>query len=142
MVFGHSVGSKESTFCTSTLPNHYTSVAVSNSTALVQAAPPPLPPGEKGFIPSFVPGTKVGATGPAGFPTLRTLAVNAELRRAQKRDKNLGIFDWNRVAADRPSWFSGDKVHLSRGGTTNLARHLGKFLKRVLAKTESTTTPE
>lgn len=83
MVFGHSIGSKESTFCTSTLPAHYTSVSsISNSTALVQAAPPPLPPGEKGFVPSFVPGTKVGATGPAGFPTLRTLAVSAELRRA------------------------------------------------------------
>jgi 5'-3' exoribonuclease 1 len=83
MVFGHSIGSKESTFCTSTLPAMYTSVSsISNSTAMVQSAPPPLPPGEKGFIPSFVPGTKVGATGPAGFPTLRTLAVNAELRRA------------------------------------------------------------
>jgi len=64
---------------------------------------------------------------------------NAELRRAQKRDKNLGIFDWNRVAADRPSWFSGDKVHLSRGGTVNLARQLGKFLRRTLATTTSTT---
>jgi len=83
MVFGHRIGSKESTFCTSTLPGQYTSVAsISNSTAMVQVAPPPLPPGEKGFIPSFVPGTKVGATGPAGFPTLRTLAVSAELRRA------------------------------------------------------------
>ena len=67
---------------------------------------------------------------------------NAELRRAQKRDKNLGIFDWNRLAGDRPSWFSGDKVHLSRGGTLNLARQLGKFLRRTLATTESTTTSE
>lgn len=67
---------------------------------------------------------------------------NSELRRAQKRDQSLELFDWNRISGKRPSWFSGDKVHLSRGGTTNLARHLGKFLKRVMTTTESTTAPE
>lgn len=64
---------------------------------------------------------------------------NAELRREQKRNKAFDVFDWNRIANKRPSWFSGDKVHLSRGGTKNLARQLGKFLKRTLTTTESTT---
>ena len=82
MVFSLSVGSKEDTFCVSTLPAHYSSVARCNSVAMVQAAPPPLPAGAKGFIPACVAGTKVGATGPPGFPTLRTLAVYGELRRA------------------------------------------------------------
>lgn len=82
MVFAHSIGSKEATFCTSTLPAHYSSVSHSNSTAMVQAAPPPLPAGDRGFVPAVVAGTKMGATGPAGFPTLRTLAFSSELRRA------------------------------------------------------------
>ena len=82
MVFAHSVGSKEATYCTSTLPAYFTSVATSNSTAMVQAAPPPLPAGDRGFVPAVVAGTKVGSTGPAAFPTLRTLAFNSELRRA------------------------------------------------------------
>lgn len=82
MVFTHKEDSTEDSFCTSTLPAHYTSVTRSNSTALSQAAPPPLPAGEKGFVPSFVSGTKVGATGPAGFPTLRTLALSGVLHRA------------------------------------------------------------
>ena len=66
---------------------------------------------------------------------------NSELRRAQKKDDSLLLFDWNRLSGKRPSWFSGDKVHLSRGGTVNLARQLGKFLRRSLTTTESTTTP-
>jgi hypothetical protein len=64
---------------------------------------------------------------------------NSELRRAAKRDLVFDVFDWNRLSGNRPSWFSGDKVHLSRGGTMNLARQLGKFLKRTLATTASTT---
>ena len=64
---------------------------------------------------------------------------NSQLRRAAKRDENLALFDWDKVSGKRPSWFSGDKVHLSRGGTTNLARQLGKFLRRTLATTASTT---
>lgn len=66
---------------------------------------------------------------------------NSELRREQKRNKSLELFDWNRISTNRPSWFSGDKIHLSRGGTTNLARQLGKFLRRTLSTTGSTTAP-
>lgn len=79
MVFSHREGSKEVSYCVSTLPTHYTSVTQSNSTAVMQAPPPPLPTGVKGFVPQFVAGTKVGATGPPGFPTLRTLAVTGAL---------------------------------------------------------------
>lgn len=75
----------------------------------------------------------------AGNVKGKAAQFNAELRRAKKRDIVFEIFDWDRLAAKRPSWFSGDKVHLSRGGTTNLARQLGRFLTRVLATAESTT---
>lgn len=77
----------------------------------------------------------------AGNVKGKATQFNSELRRAQKRDVGLAIFDWNRLSGNRPSWFSGDKVHLSRGGTVNLARQLGKFLKRELAPTTSTTAP-
>lgn len=76
----------------------------------------------------------------AGNVKGKATQFNTELRRAMKRDPNFVVFDWNRLSGNRPSWFSGDKVHLSRGGTMNLARNLGKFLKRTLATTESTTT--
>lgn len=76
----------------------------------------------------------------AGNVKDKAAQFNTELRRATKRDANFALFDWNRLSGNRPSWFSGDKVHLSRGGAMNLARNLGKFLKRVLATTESTTT--
>ena len=75
----------------------------------------------------------------AGNVKGKATQFNSELRRAAKRDANFMLFDWNRLAGNRPSWFSGDKVHLSRGGTVNLARQLGKFLKRTLATTASTT---
>ncbi len=78
----------------------------------------------------------------AGNVKGKATQFNSELRRAQKRDIVFDVFDWNRLSGNRPSWFSGDKVHLSRGGTVNLARQLGKFLRRILATTESTTTPE
>lgn len=77
----------------------------------------------------------------AGNVKGKATQFNSELRRAQKRDIVFDVFDWNRLSGNRPSWFSGDKVHLSRGGTVNLARQLGKFLRRTLATTESTTTP-
>jgi len=77
----------------------------------------------------------------AGNVIGKSTQFNSELRRARKRDATLELFDWNRISGNRPSWFSGDKVHLSRGGTTNLARQLGKFLRRVLAPTGSTTSP-
>lgn len=75
----------------------------------------------------------------AGNVKGKATQFNSELRRAQKRDIVFDVFDWNRLSGNRPSWFSGDKVHLSRGGTVNLARQLGKFLRRILATTESTT---
>lgn len=75
----------------------------------------------------------------AGNVKGKATQFNSELRRAAKRDLVFDVFDWNRLSGNRPSWFSGDKVHLSRGGTMNLARQLGKFLKRTLATTASTT---
>lgn len=76
----------------------------------------------------------------AGNVKGKATQFNSELRRAQKRNEIVAVFDWNKLSGNRPSWFSGDKVHLSRGGTVNLARQLGKFLKRTLAPTASTTT--
>ena len=68
----------------------------------------------------------------AGNVIEKATNFNRQLRAAAKHDHDLSIFDWNKVSGNRPSWFSGDKVHLSHGGTTNLARQLGKFLKRTL----------
>jgi len=83
MVFTHSEGSHEFEYCTSTLPSHYASIiGRSNSRAISQPAPPPLPAGELGFQPKFLPGTKVGATGPPGFPTLKTIQMSGRLERA------------------------------------------------------------
>jgi len=76
----------------------------------------------------------------AGNVKGKATQFNSELRRAQKRNEIVAVFDWNKLSGNRPSWFSGDKVHLSRGGTVNLARQLGKFLKRTLSPTASTTT--
>jgi hypothetical protein len=75
----------------------------------------------------------------AGNVKGKATQFNSELRRAAKRGLVFDVFEWNRLSGNRPSWFSGDKVHLSRGGTMNLARQLGKFLKRTLATTASTT---
>lgn len=82
LMFKHEEGSKENSFCESTLPAHYGSVPMSNSKLVSKPAPPALAPGEKGFTPSVVTGTKTGAGGPPGFPTLKILAVSGELRRA------------------------------------------------------------
>ena len=82
IVFSHADGSTESSFCESTLPGHFSSVVKSNSTASLQVAPPPLPAGEKGFVPQLVDGTRVGVGGPPGFPTLRSLSLEGSLRRA------------------------------------------------------------
>ena len=76
----------------------------------------------------------------AGNVKEKATRFNRELRRAERRNVVFDIFDWNRLSGNRPSWFSGDKVHLSRGGTVNLARQLGKFLKRTLTTKESATT--
>lgn len=76
----------------------------------------------------------------AGNVKEKATRFNRELRRAERRNVVFDIFDWNRLSRNRPSWFSGDKVHLSRGGTVNLARRLGRYLKRTLATKESATT--
>ncbi|KAL4438007.1 hypothetical protein ABPG77_004228 [Micractinium sp. CCAP 211/92] len=82
LVFSHAPGIEgESEFCTSTLPAHFASVSTANSRAVSQAAPPPLPTGERGFVPQFVTGTKTGKSGPAGFPSLDTIKSTAELRK-------------------------------------------------------------
>jgi 5'-3' exoribonuclease 1 len=82
MVFAYSEHSTETSDCASTMPAAFASVARARSVAVAQAPPPPLPPGERGFTPMLVPGTKSGGAGPPGFPTLRTLAVTGELRKA------------------------------------------------------------
>lgn len=113
-------GAGETTYCQTTLPAHFASVTSSNSRAVSQAAPPPLPSGDRGFVPSvrrgggtshrgvalhaqaatglhvrvrivslnfappipavpqFVQGTKTGASGPAGFPSLATIKSTSE----------------------------------------------------------------
>lgn len=82
LVFSHAPGNSDETeFCTSTLPAHFASVSAANSRAVSQAAPPPLPTGERGFVPQFVAGTKTGKSGPAGFPSLDTIKSTAELRK-------------------------------------------------------------
>ena len=75
----------------------------------------------------------------AGNVQGKATQFNSELRRAKKRDIVFDLFDWDHISKKRPSWFSGDKIHLSRGGTTNLARQLGRFLKHSLSTTASTT---
>lgn len=76
----------------------------------------------------------------AGNVVQKSTNFNRQLREAAKRDKSLVLFDWNSIAAKKPSWFSGDKIHLSRGGAMQLARHLGKFLDEMLTTKVSTTT--
>ncbi len=63
------------------MPSQYASVTAASSRATLQAAPPPLPAGERGFEPRFVPGTRTGGGGPPGFPSLYTIKTSAELRR-------------------------------------------------------------
>jgi hypothetical protein len=44
-----------------------------------QPPPPPLPKGEKGFVPVLVRGTTQGKAGPPGFPTLKTVESTCHL---------------------------------------------------------------
>lgn len=48
---GGGAGLEEPYYCQSTLPSHFGSVLVAHSRCLRQAMPPPLPAGEKGFLP-------------------------------------------------------------------------------------------
>ena len=57
---------------------------------------------------------------------------NALLRRAAKKDQSLTIFDWHKVSQGRESWFSGDKIHMSRGGAKQMARRLGAVIDRIV----------
>jgi len=68
----------------------------------------------------------------AGNVVEKSTNFNRQLRAAAKKDGSLILFDWNSIASKKPSWFSGDKIHLSRGGAVQLARRLGKFLKTTL----------
>eukprot|EP00891_Asterochloris_glomerata_P000604 jgi/Astpho2/604/Aster-x0942 len=72
----------QSGYCASTLPSHFASVTHCNSRCIKAPPPGPLPLGERGFLPQVVPGTRVGAGGPAGFPTLKTLALDSAVRMA------------------------------------------------------------
>jgi hypothetical protein len=69
----------EGSDCESTLPAHCGSVTRCNSRLQRIPPPPPLAPGQPGFVPALVPGTKRLS---AGYPTLRTLSVAPELRHA------------------------------------------------------------
>lgn len=71
---------------------------------------------------------------------------NSMLRRAAKKDDDLVVFDWHKVSRGRESWFTGDKIHMSRGGARQMARRLGTVIDRVVEQrrqkksTVSTTT--
>ena len=71
---------------------------------------------------------------------------NAMLRRAAKKDQSLTIFDWHKVSRGRESWFTGDKIHMSRGGAKQMARRLGAVIDRIVEQrrqkmsTATTTT--
>lgn len=75
-------GSEETSFCQSTLPGRLPSVRSSRSRCESHGALPPLPVGEPGFEPRLVPGTKTGKEAPPGFPTLKTLELDAALKLA------------------------------------------------------------
>ena len=63
--------------CASTLPGHFASVSRPASRLQRIPPPPPLAPGQPGFTPTLVPGTRRFSP---GYPTLRTLAVSPALR--------------------------------------------------------------
>lgn len=53
------------------------------------------------------------------------------------------VFDWEPIARDRISWFSGDRVHMSRKGGRNFGKHIKKFLDGLtgVATTATTVSP-
>ena len=75
-------GSQETHFCASTLPSRLPSVTAVNSICQAVEPSPALPEGELGFRPKLSPGTVAGKGGPPGFPTLKTLELEAELKNA------------------------------------------------------------
>ncbi|GAB4816899.1 hypothetical protein N2152v2_003945 [Parachlorella kessleri] len=82
LVFTHSPGSEETSYCRSTMPGHHSSVQRCDSRLQALPPPPPLPEGQKGFVPQVVEGTTRGISNPPGFPSLSTLNVGGEVRRA------------------------------------------------------------
>lgn len=65
--------------CASTLPSHFASVTRCNSRLQRAPPPPPLPAGQRGFLPALVPGTR---TVLPGYPTLKNLSVTPSLKAA------------------------------------------------------------
>lgn len=63
--------------CASTLASHFASVTRCNSRLQRSPPPPPLPAGQRGFVPALVPGTR---TVLPGYPTLKNLSVTPSLK--------------------------------------------------------------
>lgn len=77
-----------------------------------------------------------------GNVTEKAKRFNAILRRVAKSDPKFFLYDWNEFSLGKLSWFSGDRIHMSRGGGTNLARYLGKAIGEVIdiRRSRGTTT--
>ena len=60
-----------------------------------------------------------------------------------QESKRLGyrVFDWELIARERISWFSGDRVHMSRKGGVNFGKHIKKYLDGVTGAVPTTTVP-
>lgn len=82
-----------------------------------------------------------------GNVTEKAKRFNAILRRVAKADSKFFLYDWNEFSRGKLSWFSGDRIHMTRGGGTNLARYLSNAIGEVIdirrdkgTTTTSTTT--
>ena len=77
-----------------------------------------------------------------GNVTEKAKRFNAILRRVAKADPKFFLYDWNEFSLGKLSWFSGDRIHMSRGGGTNLARYLSKAIGEVIdiRRSRGTTT--
>ncbi len=82
-----------------------------------------------------------------GNVTEKAKRFNAILHRVAKADPKFFLYDWNEFSRGKLSWFSGDRIHMTRGGGTNLARYLSKAIGEVIdirrdkgTTTTSTTT--
>ncbi|MDP4691412.1 MAG: hypothetical protein NWP73_04575 [Ilumatobacteraceae bacterium] len=77
-----------------------------------------------------------------GNVTEKAKRFNAILRRVAKSDPKFFLYDWNKFSRGKLSWFSGDRIHMSRGGGTNLARYLSKAIGEVIniRRSRGTTT--
>lgn len=77
-----------------------------------------------------------------GNVTEKAKRYNSILRRVAKSDPKFFLYDWNDFSLGRLSWFSGDRIHMSRGGGTNLSRYLSKAIGEVvdIRHSQATTT--